>query len=92
MQPQDKSIRERAYEIWESEGRPEGREAQHWEQARSELPADDLAQSVLSSAPLIGSKQQAADLADPPPDGKAEKAKAPKKRSARKTGVAPDKA
>ncbi|KGF69183.1 hypothetical protein LL06_12450 [Hoeflea sp. BAL378] len=33
----DKSIRERAYEIWESEGRPEGREAQHWEQARAEL-------------------------------------------------------
>lgn len=37
MIQRDKSIRERAYEIWESEGRPEGREAQHWEQARSEL-------------------------------------------------------
>ena len=29
-------IRERAYEIWEEEGRPEGREAQHWQQAAAE--------------------------------------------------------
>lgn len=33
----DKSIRERAYDIWENEGRPEGRSEQHWEQARAEL-------------------------------------------------------
>lgn len=30
-------IRERAYEIWEEEGRPEGREAQHWQQAAAEI-------------------------------------------------------
>ena len=30
-------IRERAYEIWEEEGRPEGREAQHWQQAAGEI-------------------------------------------------------
>jgi hypothetical protein len=29
-------IRERAYEIWENEGRPEGREDEHWQQARME--------------------------------------------------------
>lgn len=34
---QDDHIRHRAYEIWEAEGRPEGREAQHWAQARDEL-------------------------------------------------------
>ena len=30
-------IRERAYEIWEEEGRPHGREAQHWQQAAGEM-------------------------------------------------------
>lgn len=30
-------IRERAYEIWEDEGRPQGREAQHWQQAATEF-------------------------------------------------------
>ncbi len=32
-------IRERAYAIWEREGRPEGRERQHWEQAAREILA-----------------------------------------------------
>jgi hypothetical protein len=30
-------IRQRAYEIWEREGRPEGREQEHWEQAEREI-------------------------------------------------------
>lgn len=33
----DEHIRHRAYQIWEAEGRPEGRAAQHWAQARDEL-------------------------------------------------------
>ncbi len=33
----ERRIRERAYEIWEEEGRPHGREAQHWQQAASEM-------------------------------------------------------
>jgi hypothetical protein len=32
-------IRRRAYEIWEREGRPEGRASEHWYQAASELDA-----------------------------------------------------
>ena len=35
----DTLIRERAYAIWEREGRPEGRERQHWEQAAREILA-----------------------------------------------------
>lgn len=31
------TIRERAYHIWEREGRPEGRAEDHWQMARSEL-------------------------------------------------------
>ncbi|MGN6375619.1 MAG: DUF2934 domain-containing protein [Sphingomonas sp.] len=33
----EKRIRERAYEIWESEGRPHGRHSDHWEQAHGEF-------------------------------------------------------
>jgi hypothetical protein len=31
------SIRERAYAIWEEEGRPDGREWDHWERASREV-------------------------------------------------------
>ncbi|MBK3772749.1 DUF2934 domain-containing protein [Azospirillum sp. YIM DDC1] len=34
-------IRHRAYEIWEQEGRPEGRRAEHWERACRELREED---------------------------------------------------
>lgn len=30
-------IRRRAYELWEREGRPEGRQNAHWEQARRDV-------------------------------------------------------
>ena len=36
-------IRKRAREIWESEGRPEGRDIAHWEQAKAELESKFLA-------------------------------------------------
>lgn len=29
----EERIRRRAHEIWEREGRPEGREREHWDQA-----------------------------------------------------------
>jgi hypothetical protein len=40
MYDRDEHIRRRAHEIWESEGRPHGREAEHWRQAESEVDAD----------------------------------------------------
>ncbi len=33
-------IRQRAYELWETQGRPEGRDLEHWEQARLEIEAE----------------------------------------------------
>jgi hypothetical protein len=33
-------IRLRAHEIWEREGRPEGREREHWDQAVQEVEAE----------------------------------------------------
>lgn len=33
----DHKIRERAHHIWEREGRPDGRDRDHWQMARTEL-------------------------------------------------------
>ena len=33
----EEAIRRRAYDIWEAEGRPEGRDADHWHRARTEI-------------------------------------------------------
>jgi hypothetical protein len=33
-------VRDRAYAIWESEGRPDDRHADHWTQAEQDLEAD----------------------------------------------------
>ncbi|HEX2256662.1 MAG TPA: DUF2934 domain-containing protein [Afifellaceae bacterium] len=37
MSDRDERIKQRAYEIWESEGRPEGRHLDHWRRAASEI-------------------------------------------------------
>lgn len=34
-------IRARAHEIWEREGRPEGEELRHWDEARLEIEAEE---------------------------------------------------
>ena len=34
-------IQQRAYEIWENEGRPEGAAARHWDQALDELAGEN---------------------------------------------------
>jgi hypothetical protein len=36
----EKAIRERAYHIWESDGRPHGRDREHWERASREIEAE----------------------------------------------------
>ena len=45
MSNDDKHIREFAYQIWESEGRPEGQEARHWDMAHKLAQAQALAPS-----------------------------------------------
>ncbi|MER8827705.1 DUF2934 domain-containing protein [Mesorhizobium sp. M0938] len=36
----EERIRRRAHEIWEREGRPEGREREHWDRAVQEIEAE----------------------------------------------------
>ena len=43
MSTDEKRIREFAYQIWESEGKPEGEEVRHWEMARKLAEAEALA-------------------------------------------------
>ncbi|KPH00246.1 hypothetical protein AEQ67_08520 [Pseudomonas sp. RIT-PI-q] len=57
MSTDDKRVREFAYQIWESEGKPEGQEARHWEMARKLAEAEALAPSKSPKAP--GSKPAA---------------------------------
>lgn len=37
----EQRVRERAYELWERAGRPEGMSAQHWAQAEAEISAEE---------------------------------------------------
>jgi hypothetical protein len=37
MSERDQRIRQRAYEIWEEEGRPDGQHGEHWDRAAREI-------------------------------------------------------
>jgi hypothetical protein len=39
-------IQQRAYELWENEGRPHGREQAHWQQAEREIAGQSASGSV----------------------------------------------
>lgn len=65
-------IRHRAYEIWEQEGRPEGRHDEHWQRARHEV--DQASEPVSASAaarkrPAAAPKQVPAEAAKPAAPG-----------------------
>jgi hypothetical protein len=45
MQDQDRIAR-RAHELWDRQGRPEGRSVEHWTQACREIEAEDRAASA----------------------------------------------
>lgn len=44
-------VRERAYQIWEQEGRPHGRDAHHWQQAAAEFADAGQQQAHAGVAP-----------------------------------------
>ena len=50
----DQRVKERAYELWENEGRPAGRHDDHWDQARREIEErdGDLASGMEAPPPL----------------------------------------
>ena len=50
----DDAIRERAYLIWEREGRPHGRDFEHWVRAQVELIAETTSAATASPSPPSG--------------------------------------
>ncbi|WP_137805504.1 DUF2934 domain-containing protein [Pseudomonas sp. G(2018)] len=85
MSTDDKRIREFAYQIWESEGKPEGQEARHWEMARKLAEAEALAPKKSPKA--TGGKTAASK----PAAGKALNGKAEPKTKAKAKPVAASK-
>jgi hypothetical protein len=51
-------IRKRAHELWEREGRPDGREQEHWDQAVQEIEARGAEDSrgPVQPDPAVGSE------------------------------------
>ncbi|RON09714.1 hypothetical protein BK659_07235 [Pseudomonas brassicacearum] len=60
MSTDDKRVREFAYQIWESEGKPEGQEARHWEMACKLAEAEALAPSKPAKTAKTNSSKTAA--------------------------------
>ena len=64
MEPDKEArIRERAYEIWVREGRPHGRDAEHWQKAEAEIAAES---GALADRAAAGSKPRT-EAPSPPP-------------------------
>lgn len=56
----EKLVRDTAYAIWEAEGRPEGREADHWRLAEERVARGDAEQgkSKAANAPKGRAKKE----------------------------------
>ena len=57
MADRDQLIRERAHQIWEKEGRPAGREAEHWKQAERDVSEKEKA---MAGATTTGGRRSGA--------------------------------
>jgi Protein of unknown function (DUF2934) len=52
-EPTEQEIAERAFEIWERQGKPGGRENEFWRQAEAELRAGDRSHPLQMPEPLM---------------------------------------
>ncbi len=69
MEDRTRRIEERAHSLWEMEGRPHGRDAQHWQQAEREIDAEDAARASAAAADTTARGRK------PKPKGAATKAR-----------------
>lgn len=75
-------ISEKAYKIWEKEGRPSGRHEHHWDEAAREIEGEDAAvvKKLRAKKPAAAPVEAAAPAASAKPKEKAPpKPKAPAK-------------
>jgi hypothetical protein len=47
----DEQLRQRAYRIWEADGRPDGMEAEHWARAEREIASEETGVNPANAAP-----------------------------------------
>jgi hypothetical protein len=87
MSNEDKRIRELAHQIWESEGKPHGEDARHWEMARKLAEAEALTPSKPKAAAKPKTAPKAAAKAKPAEPAAAKPA--PKKPAAPKKSKPP---
>jgi Protein of unknown function (DUF2934) len=52
----EQRVRERAYHLWEAEGKPHGRDVEFWERARALEAAEATAAAEAPPAPAVKSK------------------------------------
>lgn len=57
----EKRIRDRAYKLWEEEGRPEGRQEAHWQMAREIVAIEDNLSDTLKPVPPLGAGDRAGE-------------------------------
>jgi hypothetical protein len=48
----ERRIRERAHQLWEREGRPEGRDAVHWDMAKEQIAIEDNQRNITKPNPV----------------------------------------
>jgi hypothetical protein len=49
-QDREEKIRQRAHRIWEEEGRPDGKESEHWQRAAQEVGDDGVQREPMREA------------------------------------------
>ena len=81
----EEAIRKRAYHIWEREGRPQGRDFEHWLQAQVELEAETVGggNGASKKRSAAGGKPRAA-VPKAAADAKPERSAAPRSSRSRK--------
>ena len=55
----DARIRTRAYEIWQEQGRPEGRTVEHWLEAERQLGGEEDSRSLEEDSDSEGAAEEA---------------------------------
>ena len=65
MTDRESRVRQRAYELWEAEGRPEGREREHWEEACRQIDATEQPASDVGAKGVISDESGAQFGEDP---------------------------
>jgi hypothetical protein len=66
MEDSEQRIRERAYRIWEEEGRPEGRDKEHWERARFLVGIEENADAGKLPNPIVEDRKKGYTTPPPP--------------------------